>query len=227
MRTSRLPLLADNRLFLPDESGATQNVVIVGSDAWYAWLQSETARSFTLKNQLGTFTVRRERKRNGWYWYIYRKQQGKLYKVYLGKAEEISSERLLIVVEELSVRSEGGNSPTRGLPRSEEKSSRADVDDEKPSLLSQTVAQADGVGKQHLPVQRSPLIGREQEIVHICVLSPTGEVRLVTLTGTGGIGKTRLGVQVATELAGKFANGIFYVPLASIRDPELVLPTIA
>jgi predicted ATPase/DNA-binding CsgD family transcriptional regulator len=228
MRNSRLPLLSDNHLFLSGEIGKSQDAVIVGSDAWYAWLQSEGARSFTLKSEQGTFTVRRERKRNGWYWYIYRKHQGKLYKAYLGKAEEISRERLFTVVEELAGRSESGAAPAAAVPDTEEEFFRlslAAVDDEKPSLLAQV--HPDGIGKPHLPVQRSPLIGREREIVNICALLQRAEVRLVTLTGTGGIGKTRLGVQVAAELAGKFANSIFYVPLASIRDPELVLPTIA
>jgi predicted ATPase/DNA-binding CsgD family transcriptional regulator len=206
--------------------------VIVESDAWYAWLRSEAARSFTLKHHLGTFTVRRERKRNGWYWYMYRKRQGKLYKAYVGKAEEISHERLFTVVEEIASRNDNSGSPTRALPDSEEAPSRLSptvMDDEKPSLPSQTFAQAhpDRAGKLHLPVQRSPLIGREQEVASICSLLQRVQVRLVTLTGTGGIGKTRLGVQVAAELASTFADGIYYVPLASIRDPELVLPTIA
>lgn len=233
MRASRLPLLSDNRLFLPDEIGVPQEIVIVGSDAWYAWLRSETARSFTLKHHLGTFTVRRERKRNGWYWYMYRKRQGKLYKAYVGKAEEISHERLFTVVEELAGRNDNSDSHARALPASsEEVSSRLSppvTDDETPSLPSQAFTQAhpDGAEKLHLPVQRSPLIGREREVASICSLLQRVEVRQVTLTGTGGIGKTRLGVQVATELAGTFADGIYYVPLASIRDPELVIPTIA
>src|SRR3954454_4833998 len=111
MRASRLPLLSDNCLFLPDEVGVPQEVVIVESDAWYAWLRSEAARSFTLKHHLGTFTVRRERKRNGWYWYMYRKRQGKLYKSYVGKAEEISHERLFTVVEEIASRNDNSGSP--------------------------------------------------------------------------------------------------------------------
>ncbi len=50
---------------------------------------------------------------------------------------------------------------------------------------------------------------------------------MLTLTGTGGIGKTRLSLQVATELLGDFADGVYFVPLAPIRDPELVMPAIA
>ncbi|MFL5654978.1 MAG: hypothetical protein ACJ8CB_12495, partial [Ktedonobacteraceae bacterium] len=73
MAHSRLPLVSNDLLLLPDRSDEQQAPVIVGSDVWYTWLASESARSFTFRSQLGTFTARRERKRNGWYWYIYRK----------------------------------------------------------------------------------------------------------------------------------------------------------
>ena len=53
------------------------------------------------------------------------------------------------------------------------------------------------------------------------------DVRLVTLTGPGGTGKTRLGLQVAAELSDRFADGVFFVNLAPISDPALVVPTIA
>ena len=53
------------------------------------------------------------------------------------------------------------------------------------------------------------------------------EVRLVTLTGPGGVGKTRLGLEVATALLDAFADGICFVRLAPIRDPDLVAPTLA
>jgi predicted ATPase/DNA-binding CsgD family transcriptional regulator len=78
-----------------------------------------------------------------------------------------------------------------------------------------------------LPAQLTPLIGREQEVAALCALLRQPEVRLLTLTGTGGIGKTRLGIEVALTLLDDFVDGIFFVPLAPISDPELVLPTIA
>ena len=79
----------------------------------------------------------------------------------------------------------------------------------------------------HLPAYLTPLLGREQEVQVVCSLLQRPAVRLLTLTGPGGVGKTRLGVQVASDLVQDFANGVCFVSLGPISDPELVLPTIA
>ena len=78
-----------------------------------------------------------------------------------------------------------------------------------------------------LPAQLTTLVGREQEVAAACSLLQRPEVRLLTLTGPGGVGKTHLALQVATELLPDFADGISFVPLASISDPSLIVPTIA
>jgi len=78
-----------------------------------------------------------------------------------------------------------------------------------------------------LPVQPTALIGREDEVATIGQLLRRQDVRLVTLAGPGGTGKTRLGIQVASELRDVFVEGIFFVSLAPINDPLLVMPTIA
>jgi predicted ATPase/DNA-binding CsgD family transcriptional regulator len=258
MKLPRLPQVSGDRLFLPDQSGKQPTIIIVGSDAWYHWLQSESTRSFTIKSPQGTLTARRERKRNGWYWYAYHKQQGKLHKAYLGKSEEVSRERLSSVSRALLTRDENVSpaeqtlqqrtsgpiqSSTQGksaeqdgqnLSGSSEKfssrSTESAMDTSTFSLQPRSLTPCDEVAKPQLPdlpLQRSPLIGRKQEIERICSLLQQAEVRILTLTGTGGIGKTRLSLQVAVELTDSFADGIYFIPLASIRDPELVMPTIA
>jgi predicted ATPase/class 3 adenylate cyclase/DNA-binding CsgD family transcriptional regulator len=79
----------------------------------------------------------------------------------------------------------------------------------------------------NLPVQLTPFIGREREVAAIGHLLEREEVRLLTLTGPGGTGKTRLGLQVAAELSEMFSDGVFFVNLAPLSDPEMVVPTIA
>ncbi len=79
----------------------------------------------------------------------------------------------------------------------------------------------------NLPGPLTSLIGREQEIQAVCSFLRRPEVRLVTLTGTGGVGKTRLGLEVGTDLLADFADGVCFVSLAPISDPDLVVPTIA
>jgi predicted ATPase/tRNA A-37 threonylcarbamoyl transferase component Bud32 len=95
-------------------------------------------------------------------------------------------------------------------------------------VLSQASVVQDLHGSTHnLPAPLTPLLGREQEVVTACILLRRPEVRLVTLTGTGGVGKTRLATAVATEVLADFPGGVFLVSLAPIRDPALVIPTIA
>lgn len=76
-----------------------------------------------------------------------------------------------------------------------------------------------------LPQPLTPFLGREQEVEAACTLRQ--EVRFLTLTGPGGVGKTRLGLQVAAILQEEFAHEVYFVPLAPVSDPALVLPTIA
>ncbi len=77
----------------------------------------------------------------------------------------------------------------------------------------------------HLPVQATPLLGREQELAELLELADSH--RLVTLTGTGGTGKTRLALALAAELAERYADGVWWVSLAVATDPAVVVPTIA
>ncbi len=79
----------------------------------------------------------------------------------------------------------------------------------------------------NLPAQTTHFIGREREINAVLGLLRNPSVRLVTLTGPGGTGKTRLSLQVAADMLDEFKDGVWFVELASITSPELFLPAVA
>jgi predicted ATPase len=78
----------------------------------------------------------------------------------------------------------------------------------------------------NLPIVATSLLDREAELSELVSLLSNGS-RLVTVTGAGGTGKTRLALQVAAELVGAVEDGVFWVPLADLSDPGLVVPTVA
>jgi predicted ATPase/class 3 adenylate cyclase len=78
----------------------------------------------------------------------------------------------------------------------------------------------------NLPVAASPLIGREAELEELVLLLRDG-LRVVTVTGPGGTGKTRFALQGAAELVDDFEGGVFWVPLQGVSDPALVLPAVS
>ena len=83
------------------------------------------------------------------------------------------------------------------------------------------------LNQSNLPEQPTPFVGRENELAEVLRLVGDPDVRLLTLTGPGGSGKTRLAVQAAAEVVDEHEHGVWWVGLQAVREPELVLPTIA
>jgi predicted ATPase/class 3 adenylate cyclase/DNA-binding NarL/FixJ family response regulator len=115
-----------------------------------------------------------------------------------------------------------GTHPLRDLPRPEQVAQlcHPDLVNDFPPLKATT-----NVAAHNLPSQFTNFVGRGPQLTELRKLLT--ESRLVTLTGAGGAGKTRLAVQVAEQLADEYADGVWYVDLAPITDPDLVLITAA
>jgi DNA-binding SARP family transcriptional activator len=92
---------------------------------------------------------------------------------------------------------------------------------------SLTIEPSELRARRHLPAQPDALIGRERELAELTQLVASGGVRLVTLTGPEGVGKTHLAIAAAARLAASFGDGVWFVDLSSVREASLVMPAIA
>jgi predicted ATPase/class 3 adenylate cyclase len=81
--------------------------------------------------------------------------------------------------------------------------------------------------RTNLPVPATPFLGRERELAEVGELLSRDDLRLLTLAGPGGTGKTRLALQAAAEVAERFPDGLWWVPLAPLRDASLLVPAVA
>ncbi len=209
------------------QDGTEVHQLTVGTTDWYAWL--ERASTFAFTGPTGTFTARKEhRQRGGAYWKAYRKRAGKLRRAYLGKSNALTLTRLQMVATALA----GDADLTASLSKAGEQ--RRGEQQTWNGISSPPIVQppqAEPIGKKPqqslLPVPLTPLIGREEETAQVCTLLKQPLLRLVTLVGPGGGGKTRLALQVAIDVRDAFPSGVFFVPLASIRDHQPVIATIA
>ena len=95
----RIPIVRDGCLQDPTTNGNLAEPIVVEMAEWYAWLEHH--RSFCFESDCTAFTARKEQRPGGWYWYAYRRKQGKLHSAYLGKSEELTLERLSSIAEVL------------------------------------------------------------------------------------------------------------------------------
>lgn len=112
-------------------------------------------------------------------------------------------------------------------PSAETRALYEQIKHEEPEVQRKEPRSALSWSAPQLPVQTTPFVGREAELEQLAKLLSGPDCRLVTLVGPGGIGKTRLALELASSLRGQFAHGVLFVPLTAIKSPAFVLSAIA
>jgi predicted ATPase/DNA-binding CsgD family transcriptional regulator len=200
----RCPTIREGKLHLPEGAEGRAGVICLGTAAWHRWLTDNSAFIFEMSH--AHYSARKERRSGGWYWYAYRRRHGKLHTAYIGKSEELTLGRLCDVAAAFA---DDLSAPSTQRPSDP----YADIDVEIAAPLP-------------LPIPLTPLVGREDDAAAVAVLLQRPEVRLVSLTGMGGVGKTRLALEVASRLR-HFSGGVYFLALAPLRDPQMVPGSIA
>jgi predicted ATPase/DNA-binding CsgD family transcriptional regulator len=217
--------------------------LVVDSADWYGWL--ETASTFTFRSEQGSFTAHKERagnRRGRSYWRAYGTRQGRLQRIYLGQSEAVTLPRLQAVAARL-FGTRVGETGIAGQAQDPEAALRPPAASSAPAGLRRGTIpsfqgharleeippeeESEAPGRAPLPVPLTSFFGREREVAALAALLRQPSVRLVTLTGPGGVGKTRLGLHVAAEGSDTFADGVCFVPLDPVSDPAQVMPAIA
>jgi LuxR family maltose regulon positive regulatory protein len=159
MARHRIPQVIDDKLILLEADGSLPSI-LVGSAGWYAWLNDATTRSFAFHSPQGVLTARRERRHGTWYWYAYRSQHGHLSKAYLGKSEELTTERLHNVAAMLAT------STLTSLHMSDTPSPTTSPDATLPSPIANPTSSASSAGipllmtKLYIPHARQNMVSR-------------------------------------------------------------------
>src|SRR5262245_43203112 len=185
---------------------AVGRVLSVGGSAWLPWLEQPGNTTFRIERGGDGFTARRELRRGRPYWYAYRRRGGWLRKAYLGRATDLTPERLAAVSVRLAL---AANDPTA------REESEAGALDRAPAEER----------RHNLPTALSSFLGRHAEIADLRPL--LSSTRLLTLTGAGGVGKTRLALRLAGGLIEDTDAFVWLVELAALSDPALVPQAVA
>ena len=200
--TGTTPRVRDGTLTHAEATGRFI-AIAVGSPAWFEWLDNADTTTFRFEDNVGRFTARKEVHRRSSYWYAYRRRAGSLQKVYVGRSAALTAQRLGTIAASL------------GSEQSAESGSRSKFSAAAPRTQV----------RDTLPKPLSSFVGRDRECAELRNLIQTE--RLITLVGSGGVGKTRLALRIAADAQAAFPDGVWVVELGSLTTSTDVVACIA
>ncbi len=205
-------------MILTFEHEGGEATAAVGSAAWFQWL--EQATSFTFRDAAGHFTAQKTQagnRRGGAYWRATRRLHGRLASYYLGPSARLTPERLRQAAQVLS---------GCGADAFLEQQATSRIPHHTLTQPTRAMPGRSLAPPSPLPRPLTRLLGRSSERAQVVALLRHPAVRLLTLTGPGGVGKTRLALEAVHDLVPDFVDGVYFVDLAAISDPNFVLPAI-